>query len=290
MDFSILVDFLTLPRVGLLYDIAGAAILAHGALTGRNRAEEAVLFWKEDAIRRGIESGHREAKTGLALLTAGFVLQLSSGTPLESYTVIGIALTIALVIIVTVYLAATRNGKTLMRTSFFIVWIASLTFFSGCVQSINWNDPLAIANRVQVKQDDFKKVTSFIGPNCALDQTADTLVIRAWKLGDGNVEYQIYVADEYVYEVIRGGSGWRLYSLGHDSDGNSLEATVISRNVNWCGRNVCSYVEILGIGVTRGYLEERKDRGITFKISGKSGEQIFTIPAAYVQAFLSVAK
>lgn len=170
----------------------------------------------------------------------------------------------------------------------FLLIIALL--LSGCVQSINWNDPLAIANRVQVKQDDFKRVTSFTGPNCALDQATDTLVIRAWKSRDGNIEYQIYVADEYLYEVIRGGLGWRFYSSAHDSDGNSLDTTVIARNVDWCGSYKCSYIEILGIGITREYLEERKDRGITVKVSGKNGEEIFSIPAAYVQAFLSVSK
>ena len=161
---------------------------------------------------------------------------------------------------------------------------------AGCAQSINWNDPLAIANKVEIRKDDFKKVTSFIGPNCALDEPSDTLMLRAFKGRENSIEYQIYVADEYLYEIIRGGSGWRYYSSAHDSDGNSLGVTVIARQVDWCGSYKCSYVEILGLGVTREYLEERKARGITFKISGKNGEEVFSIPATYVQAFLSVAK
>lgn len=164
--------------------------------------------------------------------------------------------------------------------------VAVVTF--GCAQRINWNDPMAIANKVEIKHDEFKKLTSFDGPNCAADQPDDTLVIRAWKMRNGDMHYQIYVADEYTHEVARGGAGWRFYSSANDSEGNKLETLPISRHLNWCGRYVCSYREILGIQVTRDYLEERKTRGIRFKISGRNGEETFSLPPAYVQAFLSV--
>lgn len=103
MNWSALVDFLTLPRVGLLYDIAGAGILAYGALTGKNRAGEADVFWTSDTITRNVEAGRRETKVGLGLLIAGFLLQLSSGTLLERFTSVGAFLTVALAAVLTVY-------------------------------------------------------------------------------------------------------------------------------------------------------------------------------------------
>ena len=158
----------------------------------------------------------------------------------------------------------------------------------GCAKRINWNDPTDIASSVVVKHDEFKNVTSFDGPNCAPDAPDDGVLIRAWKMRNGDMHYQLYVQDEYTYELVRGGPGWRFYSSSNDSDGNNLETIRISKHVSWCGVNACSYREILGITVTRDYLEERKTRGIRFKISGRNGEEVFYIPATYVQAFLSV--
>ncbi len=88
------VDFLTLPRVGLLYDIAGAFVLGYGSLTGKSREEEATLHWKEDVIRRGIIIGKREARVGLGLLGGGIILQLFSGTAVEGLTLLGVLLSL----------------------------------------------------------------------------------------------------------------------------------------------------------------------------------------------------
>ena len=66
-----------------------------------------------------------------------------------------------------------------MKNSIFF-YILGLLLNAGCAQSINWNDPIAIANHVQIEQDDFKKVTSFIGPNLAVEPR-DRILLRAWK-------------------------------------------------------------------------------------------------------------
>lgn len=171
--------------------------------------------------------------------------------------------------------------------------LIALTFLfsgSGCAQRINWSDPQAISSHVRVVNDPYKKVTSYTGPNCAQDPLNDNVNLRAWHSSAGEWTYQIYVDDEYSYEIVRGGTGWRLYSAFHDLDGNNLPIMKISSALNWCGRNVCSYQETLGITVARTYLEDRKDRGLQFKISGRGGEETFYIPAAYVQAFLSIAR
>lgn len=104
MNWATLMDFLTLSRVRLLYDMAGAGILAYGGLTGKNRAGEAEVFWTSDTITSNIEAGRRETKVGLGLLIAGFMLQLSSGTLLEPFTSIGAFLTVALAAVITIYL------------------------------------------------------------------------------------------------------------------------------------------------------------------------------------------
>lgn len=168
--------------------------------------------------------------------------------------------------------------------------IAMILIQSGCAHRINWSDPADIAKGVQVQQDDFRKVTSFIGPNCAPDPMEDTLKLRAFKGRDGTTEYQVYVADEYTSDIGRSGSGWRFYNNALDSDGTRLEMITISRSVDTCGRYRCFHTEIIGVQVSREYLEERTARGLRFKIGGTGGEEVFWVPPAYVQAFLSVAK
>lgn len=173
-------------------------------------------------------------------------------------------------------------------TSFTILTFASLLLtLSGCApRVINWADPQETASRIQTNYDQFKKVTTITGPNCAPNPQEDALMIRAWKLESGRIELQIYVSDEYTYEIMRSGIGWRFYSIAHDSEGQQLPVVQISRAANWCGRYNCSYLEVVGVTVTREYLEAHETSGITMKISGKGGEHIVTIPGPYIQAFL----
>ncbi len=158
---------------------------------------------------------------------------------------------------------------------------------SGCASpSINANDPQEVSRHIKVQQDEYMKSTSYTGPNCADDQTNHIVLIRAWKTRDEIVTYQIYLSDMYTYARLQGGTGWKFYSLAHDIDGNSLPTATISRHVNWCGRYTCQYQEIVGVTITRKYLEDRSDRGLSIKISGTGGQGIATVPAAYVQAFI----
>ncbi|MEO6024533.1 MAG: hypothetical protein ABIP64_15745, partial [Burkholderiales bacterium] len=83
---------------------------------------------------------------------------------------------------------------------------------------------------------------------------------------------------------------WRFYDRAFDSDGQELQTTEISRKVVECKRRVCSHLEHLGIKVTRVYLETKQESGVRFKVIGKSGEEVFYIPPAYIRAFLSVTK
>lgn len=147
---------------------------------------------------------------------------------------------------------------------------------------LDLNDSQAVAGAISIKRDDFKKITNFVGPD-AVENSPDRVFIRASKSDDGRVIYQIYVMDYYSGD-------WRFYDSAYDSNGNRLDTTLISRKVDSCDRYGCSHEEHIGLNVTRTYLEENKEGGIRLKISGKAGEEVFSIPSGYIKAFLSVAK
>jgi hypothetical protein len=171
-----------------------------------------------------------------------------------------------------------------MKTNNFLSIVATVLMLSACVApgpKININDSQSVASSVTVQRDDFKKLIRYTGPNAAKDD-GDVLYLRAWKTEKtGEILYQIYIADYYSGE-------WRFYNSAYDSNGERLETTLISRDVDRCSKYGCSYTEHLGLNITKEYLEKNKGSGINFKLSGKAGEAIFFIPGTYVQAFLSV--
>ena len=177
-----------------------------------------------------------------------------------------------------------------------LLTITALMFLSGCAALVgapptkaNWTEPAAVAPTVRVERDDFKKLTLYIGSKLSMgnnefgEPNLDLLLIRAWKPDIGSMSYQIYVADYY-----RG--PWRFYSSAYDSNGNLLDTSLISRDVLSCRGDTCTHAESVGLNVSREYLEKAQSTGISFKLSGKGGEAVFSIPPGYVQAFLSVAK
>ena len=149
--------------------------------------------------------------------------------------------------------------------------------------ALNLSDPQAIAREISIQHDDFKKITSYTGPEADINWITE-LFIRAWKDDKtGIFAYQIYVKDYYEGD-------WRIYDSAYDSEGNSLDVTQISRQVESCRYSRCSHYEHLGINITREYLEKNQESGIRFKVIGRAGEEIFTIPSAYIKAFLSIAR
>ncbi len=135
---------------------------------------------------------------------------------------------------------------------------------------------------IKVSYDEFKKLTKYEGSNVATG--ADVVFLRAWKPDKSPMVIQIYVMDYYHDE-------WRFYHSAWDSDGIKLDTTQISRDVGTCSRySGCSHYEHLGLNVTREYLEKHRRTGVRFQLSGKAGEEVFSIPAAHIDAFLEVAK
>ncbi len=156
---------------------------------------------------------------------------------------------------------------------------------SGCfapppaVPVINWNNPIETKNRVQVEKDDFKKSIEYIGPQFASIDSA--INIRTLKLLKNNeVYFQIYIATEYRADT------WRNYHTAYSQDGEVLKFNKISKNVK-CDKYGCYFYEDTGILITKEYLEKYIDKDFNFKLSGKSGDGIYSIPAGYIKGFLS---
>lgn len=97
-------------------------------------------------------------------------------------------------------------------------------------------------------------------------------------------EYQIIISDTYYYN-------WKYYDTACDADGNRLNLIHIARDLD-CNRKFtgCELKEVVGLNVTRGYLENHAETGLTIKVSGKDGELIFSLPRGYIRGFLDVAK
>jgi hypothetical protein len=135
---------------------------------------------------------------------------------------------------------------------------------------------------IEVKYDEFKKVTNYTGANVASDP--DRVFLRAWKPDGSSATFQIYVMDFYSGQ-------WRFYNSVLDSNGTKLDLTLISRDIGSCSRQAeCTRYEHVGINITRAYLEKHRQSGIRFKLSGLAGEEVFSVPAAHINAFLEVVK
>jgi hypothetical protein len=136
---------------------------------------------------------------------------------------------------------------------------------------------------VVVARDEFRKMTTYRGPDVTVD-VLDTVLIRAWRTDGQPVEYQIYVSDHYDAD-------WRFYSSAFDLDGQEFNVTQIARRVGACSRySGCSKTETVGLNVTRAFLEKYRSRDLTFKIIGKAGEQVFTLPSRHIAKFLETVQ
>lgn len=179
-----------------------------------------------------------------------------------------------------------KERKLRVRTRIFAIAMAMLLTACGTVRpptpQINWGDERESTSKTRTSRDEFKKQTIFVGPDIN-SGAASHVFIRAWKPDSTPMFYQIYAHSTYT-------TNWRFYNSAYDSDGNVLETTVISRKVDSCGSMGCIYEEDVGMIVKLEYLERRRNTGLSFKIFGNAGEELFFIPAGYIRGFLSVAK
>jgi len=180
-----------------------------------------------------------------------------------------------------------------MKTPTLLIIVGISLILSACsptnrIAKINMDDQGSVIKNIKVEYDNFKKTTNITAPNITKKKWGqvrrDQLFLRAFKNDKTkNILYQIYVADYYEGD-------WRFYNSAHDSNGNRLNLTKIDRKTISCTVDVCSHKEHIALNVTIKYLEANSNSGISFKVSGKAGEEVFFIPSAYIKAFLSVAK
>ena len=176
-----------------------------------------------------------------------------------------------------------------------LIWCASYALVAiliaplGCSRTIDWSSTASITSHIEITTDPYKHTISYVGPNAAT-QPGDHVMLRAWMLPSGTVAYQVYIEDVHTYDIVRGGTGWRFYAAAHDTDGQRLPMTLISKDVMWCGQYTCEYREIVGIDLTRDYIEAHTTAGVKIQISGKRDEETITLPGPYIQAMLTVVQ
>jgi hypothetical protein len=139
--------------------------------------------------------------------------------------------------------------------------------------------PKKLRSKIEKKYDEFKKVTDYYTPS--IEKGYGEVYLHAMKSDEGPVTYRIYVDDVYT-------DNWKFLVSGWDSDGNSLDVREISRGLLSCTRILCFHEEKVSIMLTKEYLEKYRSKGLRFKLTGKGGEDVFTIPAAHVDSLLEV--
>lgn len=101
-------EWLTLPRIGLLFDITGALILVYSHLTsGRSAFAEADLFWGANVKMKAIATAKVDSVVGVALICVGFLGQLlgSDTSMANAFASSSVAVPAALALLVVLSLA-----------------------------------------------------------------------------------------------------------------------------------------------------------------------------------------
>lgn len=158
---------------------------------------------------------------------------------------------------------------------------------SGCAsnkQTVSLNNPSQVAQSVSIEEDKFKKITTYRAVDIGKSNVIDTVYLRAIKAENpASVNYSIYIDDSYD-------APWRHYDSAYDSNGKELLVIKIDRRTKFCVQDKCRLAEQLAVVISRKYLEENSAKGISIKISGKRGEEIFFLPGGYIEGFLRAVK
>lgn len=181
--------------------------------------------------------------------------------------------------------------------AFFIPVI--LSAISGCAshtkpiaqppQKAWWHDSEQVKNRVSITTDEFSKKSTYYGEAYGDDNFGgfvsgyvDVLLIRAGTDKNSKIPiwYQVYI------EAVA--TDFRNFTSAIDADGESMEVVSIGRERGGCfaGKNYgCSH-ELLGVTVSKEYLEKHTARGLRFKLFGQNGNQVVNISAQSIEGFL----
>lgn len=170
-----------------------------------------------------------------------------------------------------------------MRLSIGVLLLTVLSGLIGCTHPVDFKNPAAISSAFETKRDNHDGTTTIVGP---MYKTGDnTMVMSSYWHDRIGITYNKISVDAYYHGDKRG------YDKAYDLDGTKLDFVSLLRKVDYCDNSGCWNNEKFEITLTREYLLKNQDKGITFKVSGRSGSfQTFTIPPAYLQAYLTVVK
>jgi hypothetical protein len=159
---------------------------------------------------------------------------------------------------------------------------------AGCssLLRVDPNDPLAVDEEVMVERDPFKGIMYYRGP--VITNEADggidapeveDISMHARTERDRSTRYFLSITDYYDGD-------WRGFDQAFDLAGEKFHALAVMHKVNCTV--FCGYDEVLDIELSRKYLDDHAQTGITMRLYGPSGAASapFTLPAGYIQGFL----
>lgn len=160
-----------------------------------------------------------------------------------------------------------------MRT--WTVAAAAVVVLSGCAHPGTYR-PAAMAPRTtQVTDTEYDPLVSvlsaetFAGDYYGTPATVTSL-FSAYSKQDKTTKHAVLFVSRY------GGRGWHFWSFASTSDAQSLEVTVLSRNVGDCQRYLgCDHTEKLSAAVPAEIMDGAAKNGLRVRFRDRSGGERF---------------
>jgi len=127
---------------------------------------------------------------------------------------------------------------------------------------------------VTYEYDEFSKTGTYITP--MFDSNDSIIFLRAVK--SEKLQIVTYQVVALIYS-----RNWGFYEYAIDKEDNSFDLRLMGKKV--ISGNL--FKEIVGIELTRKYLEDHANTGMTFKIYGKKGDKIISVPTIYIGGLLN---
>lgn len=169
-----------------------------------------------------------------------------------------------------------------MKTYLLCFLVLTVVALAGCA-SVDIHDAVAVSKNVIVNRDDFKKVAQYRAPTINLG-SGDAAYLRAFEPTSDTLKAHISPTVQLVVGLKA--FHWVFYDKAYDSDGQSLSTVVLDRAVNMCSQYICNHTEIIAVTLPQGYLSAHAS-GLRIQVSGKGGNYVVQVPAAYIEGFLA---
>lgn len=140
------------------------------------------------------------------------------------------------------------------------------------------NNVAAVAEHTADDYDTYKGTRTVEGPLIFHDKNlfGKRYAIRYVETSGGQSFYQIY--------TITPATEWMFLDQAY-AGGKELETVVIKRSVDSCSGGLgCDLSETVGVTLTEDQMRQAAANGFSFKLAGRSGSAVYTIPAPYFSA------